>query len=434
MPRLAPRAVGLDGLGAVRLCVGRLVLLQEHQRPVAEDEVPLRRVVRGEEVEAARVVPHGARQVLGLEAVVAQLLLLARGGHLEDALLGGALEPPRLGLVALLRVGDVGEAAPVAARRRLGLLLLLHCLPRLLERRCCGLLLGDLRLGGGERGEQLGGVDASRNDEAAVVAAVVLLVVALDRGVGAAAQLLHLAAGLRVVAAQRIGVQLVEAGAVDQALTRVLAPLHLAVDHAFVVALLGDVVDLGDERLVRERWEEHVVHVNRQQVEEAFRAGRGDRVRCVVNVGPRVRALRQAPVRQLVQHALEGVQLRAQEHEVLERVWQPVVAVGVLVGRGLRREHGVARHQRPLARQQAHAQPAGVRLEHPHGDREPVKALQLGPAGGDGRHCLHVAGETATRGRVGVGEWGHRPHLRLLLAMYTFLRCPRRVHPKLPLL
>ena len=76
--------------------------------------------------------------------------------------------------------------------------------------------------------------------------------------------------------------------------------LHLAVDHALVLALATDVVHLGEEALVAERRVEDVVGVDGQQVEAALVPGRGHRVACVVRRRPRIRAARQRAVRELV--------------------------------------------------------------------------------------------------------------------------------------
>lgn len=76
--------------------------------------------------------------------------------------------------------------------------------------------------------------------------------------------------------------------------------LHLAVDHALVLALATDVVHLGVEALVAERRVEDVVGVDGQQVEAALVPGRRHRVACVVRRGPRIRTARQRAVRELI--------------------------------------------------------------------------------------------------------------------------------------
>ena len=115
-------------------------------------------------------------------------------------------------------------------------------------------------------------------------------------------------------------------------------------------------VDLGHERIGRERRVEHVVEVDRQQVEQALLARGRDGVRGVVDVGPRVRALREAAVRDLVEDPLERVLLAAEEDEVLESVRQPVVLVAPVVRDRFGREHGVQVAERRLGLEEHHAQ------------------------------------------------------------------------------
>ena len=69
----------------------------------------------------------------------------------------------------------------------------------------------------------------------------------------------------------------------------------------------------------------NVIHVDREDVEEAAGAGGVHRVARVVSVSPGIGSIRQGPVGQQVQHLLVGVVLTAQEHKVLQGVGQPVI-------------------------------------------------------------------------------------------------------------
>eukprot|EP00965_Chrysotila_dentata_P018546 617720-Pleurochrysis_carterae.AAC.2 len=133
--------------------------------------------------------------------------------------------------------------------------------------------------------------------------------------VGELAQVGHLAARLCRVAA--LGVEQLHHGAVDERVRGVLAPLHLAVDDALVLALVSHVVHLRHKRFVRQEWVEDVVRVDREKVQQALVPGGSHRVARVVRRRPRVGAAREAAVGQLVEHALVRVELRAEEDGVL---------------------------------------------------------------------------------------------------------------------
>eukprot|EP00966_Prymnesium_polylepis_P120268 2779303-Prymnesium_polylepis.1 len=84
---------------------------------------------------------------------------------------------------------------------------------------------------------------------------------------------------------------------------------------------------LGVEALLGQRRVQDVVGVDRQQVDHALVAGACHRVARVVGRRPRVGAVGERAVGQLVEDALVRVALRAHEDGMLERVRQPVVLV-----------------------------------------------------------------------------------------------------------
>mmetsp|Transcript_117189 Transcript_117189/g.326489 ORF Transcript_117189/g.326489 Transcript_117189/m.326489 type:complete len:247 (-) Transcript_117189:79-819(-) len=167
-------------------------------------------------------------------------------------------------------------------------------------------------------------VDLARDDDAEVVRAVVGPVVVADHRVGQLAQLLHAAARLGLVAAAaRVDREL--RGAVDHVAGLVLAGLHLAVDDAGIAALAIDVVHLCHEAAVLERWEENVVQVDRQNLQEALTASGVHGVASVVDIGPSIGSLSQATVGQHIQDSLVGIAFTAQEDEMFQCVRATVI-------------------------------------------------------------------------------------------------------------
>eukprot|EP00962_Isochrysis_galbana_P000014 scaffold3_cov108-Isochrysis_galbana.AAC.11 len=187
---------------------------------------------------------------------------------------------------------------------------------------------------------------------------VVLGVVLPDLRVGERPQIAQLASRLRRVSRPRV--QERQHSPVHEAALGVLAALHLAVHHALVLAQAVDVVHLGGEGRVGQARVQDVVRVDREQVQRALVPGGGQRVARVVGRGPRIGTVSQGAVGQLVEDALERVQLRPEEDGVLQRVRQPVVLVAPRIGVGLGRNHHVHVGER-LARRDEHAAQPGLR-------------------------------------------------------------------------
>mmetsp|Transcript_13215 Transcript_13215/g.27979 ORF Transcript_13215/g.27979 Transcript_13215/m.27979 type:complete len:402 (-) Transcript_13215:182-1387(-) len=177
-------------------------------------------------------------------------------------------------------------------------------------------------------------IDIAAQNKHDIVGGVVLGVVASNLGVGQRSQVPHLAARLGAVPA-RIRIEQVEDGSIDEGTVRILPALHLAVDHALVLPLRRDVMDLGEEALVGHGRVQYVIGIDGEQIERTLLPGRREGVRRVIRRRPRVRAVGEGTVGELVEDALERVEVGAEEDGMLEGVGEAVVLVGVGVGRGL---------------------------------------------------------------------------------------------------
>ena len=93
--------------------------------------------------------------------------------------------------------------------------------------------------------------------------------------------------------------------------------LHLRVDHAGVLALRRDVMDLGHEVLLPQQGEQDVVHVDGQDVHEAAGAGGVHGVAGVVGVRPGVGPGCQAPVCRQIEHLLVRIFLAERQKTLL---------------------------------------------------------------------------------------------------------------------
>lgn len=144
---------------------------------------------------------------------------------------------------------------------------------------------------------------------------------------------------------------------------------------------------LRQKSTVRQGWEKDVIRENRHQIYDPLAPRGAQSVRGVIGGRPRVGAVGHASVGELVQNALMGEGLRAEEDQVLETVREAVVGVvpSILAAVGLGGEDDVEGADRLVGLAHQAAERGGGRTE----GRDSVGALVLRAEDreeGGGRH------------------------------------------------
>lgn len=112
------------------------------------------------------------------------------------------------------------------------------------------------------------------------------------------------------------GVDLSNQVEVDHVRGLVFHALHLGVDDSGIVAILVDVMDLGEEVLLPKQRVEDVVQVDGQDVEESGRSGGVHCVTGVIRVSPSIGSVGQASIGHQIQNLFVGIFLAGKEAEV----------------------------------------------------------------------------------------------------------------------
>lgn len=89
-----------------------------------------------------------------------------------------------------------------------------------------------------------------------------------------------------------------------------------------VLAFTSDVVHLREEALISQRGIQDMVRVYIEKVQAALVPGALHCVACVVRRGPRVRAIRQTTICQLIQHAFVRKELQRRWDSMSSEAWQ----------------------------------------------------------------------------------------------------------------
>ena len=145
---------------------------------------------------------------------------------------------------------------------------------------------------------------------------------------------------------------------VAEVILRGLTSLHFAKDDAVLLAFAIHVVDLGVELGFGQGRTENVVEEDREESEEARRAGGDCTISSVVPVGPSIRTFRNAEIGELIQMPSIGIRFAAHENEVLKTVRKAFV-VGALRGDN---NVGLAQGSRNRADRNSH-RALGVRID-----------------------------------------------------------------------